>query len=330
MGWVGKGAEAWCGVDGGGEGGCVLVVAGHQGQGVGEAIERADDEGEGEGQIAAEAQAPDFGGGDEGGGAGEDAAAHAAEAFIERDIDAVRQGGDGGEGFVVPGLGFPESGAIEVERGLVVARPGGDGVEIVPARGEEARAAERQFEGDGGEGFGDLIEVGRREMAVIFAGADGGEAGQAFDGVGFIEGEVGFGVERDGAPPGGLGVDEQGGLLGDDAFGEPEGSFFAEQGSDCLFELFDGGAGTVGIESEIERGRASEAAQPIGGAAGFFEGEKAGAVALDGGFFIGGGFGHGARVRGGGWCGKVGVGVSSGVGVGKIGVCGLIFVLLIG
>ena len=49
MGWVREGAEAGGGVDGGGEGGCVLMVLGHQGQGVGEAIERAEDEGEGEG-----------------------------------------------------------------------------------------------------------------------------------------------------------------------------------------------------------------------------------------------------------------------------------------
>ena len=138
------------------------------------------------------------------------------------------------------------------------ARPGGDGGEVVPAGGEEACAAEWQFEGDGGEGFGDGIEVGRREMLVVFAGADGGEAGEAFDGVGFIEGEVGFGVERDGASPGGLGMGEQGSLLGDDAFGEPEGGFFAEQGGDMVFEPFDGGAGAIGIEGEIECGGGGE------------------------------------------------------------------------
>ncbi len=156
-------AQCGCDFDG------AVVVVGHAGEGGVQRVECGDHHGEGHWQIAAVAQAPGFCRVDGGARAGEDAAAEAAEAFVERDVDGVRHTGEVGQGAVVPGLHLPQAGAVEMQGDAGGAGPGGDGLQIVPWQGLVAGPAQRQFEGDCRQWLAHRIDVGHGEVAFVAA-----------------------------------------------------------------------------------------------------------------------------------------------------------------
>ena len=191
--------------------------------------------------------------------AGERAARDAAQAFVERHVDGVRDRRDLRDRSAETWCGLPQSRAVDVEGGARVTRVRGDGAELVPRGYAIARAPQRELDDDGSERFVDGGELRERKRFDQRADARDAQTVQRADRIVLVFDDVRPRVRRDDRATAAVGMHAQRRQLRGFAAGAEDRRFFAEQRGDLALEIFDDRARAVRVERGVVRSASASA-----------------------------------------------------------------------